>query len=191
MISNRSTGKQGYALAAASWARGAQVTLISTAELSAPVGVTVVPVETAAQMQAAVEQVADAEIIVMAAAVADFAPANPALEKIKKASDDVPEIKLVKTHDFLVELGAKKQPHQTIVGFAAETENLLENARGKLDRKHLDLIVANDVSAPRTGFGHDTNDVTLLTADGSTIDVPLGSKRDVSEAILDSVVTLR
>lgn len=191
VISNRSTGKQGYALAAASWARGARVTLISTADLSAPVGVTVVPVETAAQMQAAVEQVADAEIILMAAAVADFAPANPALEKIKKTNDDVPEIKLVKNHDFLVDLGARKQPHQTIVGFAAETENLIENARGKLVRKHLDLIVANDVAAPRTGFGHDTNDVTLLTADGSNIDVPLGSKRDVSDAILDSVVGLR
>ncbi len=191
VISNRSTGKQGYALAAAAWARGADVTLITTVDLPAPIGVTIVPVETAAQMQVAVEAVHDHDVIIMAAAVADFRPADPADHKIKKTGSDVPTIELEKTHDFLVDLGANKVPGQTIVGFAAETENLLENATGKLQRKNLDLIVANDVSAPKTGFGHDTNQVTILLADGSSDVVPLGTKRVIADAIFDAVVRAR
>jgi len=191
VISNRSTGKQGYALAQAAWARGARVTLVSTVDREAPVGVDVVSVESAAQMQDAVMAHADADVIVMAAAVADFRPPSPPRHKIKKAGDGVPEIALEKTHDFLVELGQKKQGGQVLVGFAAETENLLVNARGKLERKNLDLIVANDVSAPGAGFGHDTNKVTLVLAAGDEIDVPLGSKRVVADAIFDAVVRVR
>ena len=191
VISNRSTGKQGYALAEAAWARGAEVTLISTVEREAPTGVNVVSVVSAADMHAAVMGVADADVIVMAAAVADFRPANAATEKIKKTGDGVPQISLEKTHDFLVDLGQSKPPGQVLVGFAAETENLLENAQGKLDRKNLDLIVANDVSAPGAGFAHDTNKVTLLFGSGEQNDVPIGSKRVVADAIFDAVVRVR
>lgn len=188
VISNRSTGKQGYALAAAAWARGAHVTLVSTVDRPDPPGVDIVRVDSAEQMQHAVATVADAEVIIMAAAVADFRPAATATEKIKKSSGEVPTIDLVKTHDFLVDLGASKRPGQILVGFAAETQNLLDNARGKLERKNLDLIVANDVSAPNAGFGHDTNKVTILGSDGTNHDVPLGSKRAVADAVLDAVV---
>ena len=191
VISNRSTGKQGYALAESAWMRGAEVTLISTVEREAPVGCTVVAVESAADMQDAVMAVADADVIVMAAAVADFRPASPAGEKIKKGAGEVPEILLEKTHDFLVDLGQQKPDGQVLVGFAAETQNLLENARGKLERKNLDLIVANDVSAPDAGFAHDTNKVTLVLGSGEEIDVPLGSKRVVADAIFDAVVGVR
>ncbi len=191
VISNRSTGKQGYALAEAAWMRGADVTLISTVDRESPIGCTVVSVESASQMQDAVMAVADADIIVMAAAVADFRPASPAGEKIKKGAGEVPEILLEKTHDFLVDLGQQKPNGQVLVGFAAETENLLENARGKLERKNLDLIVANDVSAPDAGFAHDTNKVTLVLGSGEEIDVPLGSKRVVADAIFDAVVGVR
>ena len=139
-------------------------------------------------MQSAVHRVAEAEVIIMAAAVADFRPSNPAIEKIKKADGEVPAIPLEKTHDFLVDLGTQKPPGQVLVGFAAETQDVLANARGKLERKNLDLIVANDVSSPGAGFGHDTNKVTILSIDASDVDVPMGSKRDVAESILDAVV---
>ncbi len=191
VISNRSTGKQGYALAEAAWARGADVTLISTVDREAPVGVTVVPVKTAVEMQAAVMNVASADVIVMAAAVADFRPKAPADHKIKKESGEVPQIELEKTHDFLVVLGENKPGGQVLVGFAAETENLIDNAKGKLARKKLDLIVANDVSAPDVGFAHDTNKVTILVSDGSQIEVPLDTKRVVADAIFDAVVRVQ
>jgi len=191
VISNRSTGKQGYALAEAAWARGATVTLISTVDREVVSGVNVVAVESAADMHAAVMAVADADVIIMAAAVADFRPANPAGDKIKKAGTDVPEIALEKTHDFLVDLGQTKPAGQVLVGFAAETQNLIENARGKLERKNLDLIVANDVSAPGAGFAHDTNKVTLVFGNGEQIDVPMSSKRVVADAIFDAVVRVR
>lgn len=190
VISNRSTGKQGYALAEAAWARGARVTLITTAQLPDPVGVDIVRVESAAQMQGAVEQVDEADVIIMAAAVADFRPEHMAEEKIKKGEGGVPNIDLVKTHDFLVDLGAAKRPGQVIVGFAAETQNLLDNARRKLLAKNLDLIVANDVSAPDAGFAHDTNKVTILRADGPDLDVPLGSKRVVADAVMDVIAEI-
>ena len=188
VISNRSTGKQGYALAEAAWARGGDVTLISTVGSEAPPGVTVVEVQTAAEMQEAVMAVRDAEVIVMAAAVADFRPADPSGEKLKKDAGAVPEIALEKTHDFLVELGETKPEGQILVGFAAETENLLENARAKLKRKNLDLIVANDVSAPGAGFAHDTNAVTILFGTGDELAIPLDTKRAIADAIFDAVV---
>lgn len=191
VITNRSTGKQGYALAESAWARGATVTLVSTVDREPPIGVDVVRVETAAQMQAAVDEVSGADVIIMAAAVADFRPVDPAIRKIKKTGDAVPEIDLEKTHDFLVDLGANKPGGQVLVGFAAETENLAANARGKLERKNLDLIIANDVSAPNAGFAHDTNKVTILSASGEDVDVPLQSKRAVADAILDAVSAVR
>ena len=164
------------------------MTLISTVGREAPPGVTVVEVQTAAEMQEAVMAVRDAEVIVMAAAVADFRPADPSGEKLKKDAGAVPEIALEKTHDFLVELGETKPEGQILVGFAAETENLLENARAKLKRKNLDLIVANDVSAPGAGFAHDTNAVTILFGTGDELAIPLDTKRAIADAILDAVV---
>ena len=191
VISNRSTGKQGYALAQSAWARGAKVTLISTADREPPVGVDVVPVQTAAEMEHAVMAVRDADVIVMAAAVADYRPANPATSKIKKSDGAVPEIALEKTHDFLVDLGQSKPDGQVLVGFAAETDNLIDNAKGKLERKSLDLIVANDVSAPGVGFAHDTNEVTILFGTGAKRDVSLGTKRAIADAVFDAVVEVR
>ena len=191
VISNRSTGKQGYALAAAAWSRGAEVTLVSTVDRPKPTGVEVVVVESAAEMQAQVEKRSDADVIIMAAAVADFRPSRPAHHKIKKDRDGVPSIELERTHDFLVDLGAGKAPGQTIVGFAAETEQLIDNARNKLVRKDLDLIVANDVSAAGAGFGHDTNQVSIIAADGRVDEVPLGSKREVADAVIDAIVSAR
>jgi len=191
VISNRSTGKQGYALAEAAWARGADVTLISTVERDAPAGVTVVPVQTASDMQDAVMKVRDADVIVMAAAVADFRPSDVATNKIKKGDGGVPQITLEKTHDFLVELGENKPNGQVLVGFAAETENVIENAKSKLARKNLDLIVANDVSAPGAGFGHDTNEVVVLFGAGEQRAIPLNTKRAVADAIFDAVVGIQ
>ena len=194
VITNRSSGKQGYALAAAAVARGAEVTLVSTVDLPVPPGATVVPVGSAAEMQAAIMPVAEAQdVIVMAAAVADFTPARPADHKLKKDPDGggVPDLVLAPTHDFLVDLGERKPPGQVLVGFAAETDDLRANAAGKLDRKRLDLIVGNDVSAPGVGFAHDTNAVVVLDADGNERHVPLATKREVADAIWDVVVARR
>jgi phosphopantothenoylcysteine decarboxylase/phosphopantothenate--cysteine ligase len=190
VIANRSSGKQGYAVAAEAAERGADVVLVSTVELPAPHGVRVVAVETAAEMQAAVEAEGDAEVIVMAAAVADFRPKAAAEGKIKKR-DGVPEIVLEPTPDILAGLGAAKRPGQVLVGFAAETDDLLANAAAKLRAKHLDLIVANDVAAPGVGFGHDTNAVTLLRPDADPVTVDLRDKRAIAREILDVVVALR
>lgn len=186
VISNRSTGKQGYAFAEEAWFRGARVTLVTTVDTPEPVGVHRVDVQTAADMQHAVEAVDDADIIVMAAAVADFRPADPADHKIKKTDGAAPQIPLEKTHDFLVDLGEKKPDGQVLIGFAAETDDLLDNAQGKLERKKLDIIVANDVSKPGVGFEHDTNEVVIIQADGSREDVPLTDKRDVARRVLDT-----
>jgi len=191
VIANRSSGKQGYAIAAEAVARGARVTLVSTVELAAPPGATVVAVETAAQMQAALTTVAPgADVVVMAAAVADFRPVAAADGKIKK-DQGVPQLLLEATPDILAGLGAVKPLRQTLVGFAAETSDLLANAAAKLQRKNLDLIVANDVGAPGVGFQHDTNAVTLLRADGTAHMVALTDKRAVAKAVLDTVVQIR
>jgi phosphopantothenoylcysteine decarboxylase/phosphopantothenate--cysteine ligase len=190
VIANRSSGKQGYAVAAEAAARGARVTLVSTVELAVPHGVDVVPVETAAQMQAAVAERAErADVVVMAAAVADFRPVAPATGKIKKDAG-VPTITLEPTPDILAGLGASKRPGQVLVGFAAETDDLNTHAESKLRRKNLDLIVANDVSAPGVGFQHDTNAVTLLRADGPSRAVPLADKRTIAAAVIDTIVDI-
>ena len=190
VISNRSTGKQGYALAAAAHARGADVTLVTTVDREPPPGVDIVPVTSAASMQDAVmPRAADTDVIIMAAAVADFRPASVADHKIKKG-DGIDAIPLERTHDFLVDLGEAKPDGQTLVGFAAETSDLEANARGKLERKRLDLIVANDVSMENVGFAHDTNEVLIISAD-AVRPVPLADKRVIADAVLDAVVTAR
>jgi phosphopantothenoylcysteine decarboxylase / phosphopantothenate---cysteine ligase len=187
-ISNRSSGKQGYAVAEAATARGADVVLVTTARRQAPAGVTVVPVETAAEMEAAVVHHAeDADVVVMAAAVADFRVKAPADSKLLK-SDGVPELVLEPTPDILAELGRRRRRGQVLVGFAAETGDMQARAIAKLRAKHIDLMVANDVSAPDVGFDHDTNAVTILDSDGACRDVPLASKLQVAHAILDSVI---
>jgi phosphopantothenoylcysteine decarboxylase/phosphopantothenate--cysteine ligase len=191
VIANRSSGKQGYAIAAEAAARGAVVTLVSTVDLPVPPGVGVERVETAAEMQAALERLAPAcDVILMAAAVADFRPVDAAVGKLKKR-DGVPQITLEPTPDILAGLGAGKRPGQILVGFAAETDDVAANARSKLAAKALDMIVANDVGAPATGFGHDTNAVTIFTASGAPVAVPLSGKRAVAAAVLDQVVACR
>jgi phosphopantothenoylcysteine decarboxylase/phosphopantothenate--cysteine ligase len=189
VITNRSSGKQGYAVAADAASRGAHVVLVTTIDRPAPAGVNeVVRVVSAADMEAAVvPRAPTADIIVMAAAVADFRPKAPPDRKLKK-SDGVPEIVLEPTHDFLVDLGNRKPPGQVVIGFAAETDDVEANARRKLRSKHLDLIVANDVSAPGAGFEHDTNQVIILGADGIEEKLPLMSKADVARAVIDAAV---
>ena len=189
-ITNRSTGKQGYALAEAAVARGATVTLVTTVDREAPIGVEIKHAETASDLRSAVMSCADNyDVIIMAAAVADFQPSLPADRKLKK-SEQITNLQIEPTHDFLIDLGKGKSSHQIIVGFAAETEELENNAKEKLQRKNLDLIVANDVSAPDTGCAHDPNEVLLITGEGKT-NVSLASKRVVADKILDAVLILR
>jgi phosphopantothenoylcysteine decarboxylase/phosphopantothenate--cysteine ligase len=191
VIANRSSGKQGYAIAAEALARGAQVTLVSTVDLPVPAGAVLRPVETAAQMQAALTELAPgAHVIVMAAAVADFRPVAAVAGKIKK-DQGTPQIVLEPTPDILAGLGATKPAGQVLVGFAAETSDLLANAESKLQRKHLDLIVANDVGAPGVGFQHDTNAVTLVQPGGVVHTVGLTDKRSIAKEVLDTVVRIR
>jgi phosphopantothenoylcysteine decarboxylase/phosphopantothenate--cysteine ligase len=189
-IGNRSSGKQGYALAEAALARGAEVVLVTTVDRAAPEGARVLRVESAAEMEAAVQAHRLAEVIVMAAAVADFRPVDVATSKIKKG-DGAPQVVLEPTADILAGLGAAKEPGQVLVGFAAETDDVIDNAVSKLRRKNVDAIVANDVSAPEVGFAHDTNEVTIICADGSHRRVSLRSKREVADAVLDTGVELR
>jgi len=190
VIANRSSGKQGHALAFEAAARGASVTVVTTVPRDVPPGAELVRVETAAEMEAEVlARAATADVVVMAAAVADFRPKVVADQKIKKDGGP-PELVLEPTPDILAGLGAVKRPGQILVGFAAETEALRQNAADKLRRKHLDLIVANDVSAPGAGFEHDTNEVLIL-GEGIEQNVSLTDKRAIAAAVLDAVVALR
>ncbi len=190
VIANRSSGKQGYAIAGEAAARGARVTLVSTVDLPVPAGVEVCVVETAAQMAAALSELApSADVVVMAAAVADFRPVSSVAGKLKKAKG-VPEIVLEPTADILAGLGAGKPAGQVLVGFAAETDDLLANATSKLRAKNLDLIVANDVGQPGVGFQHDTNAVTLVDAAGNATAIALTDKKAVAKAVVDKVVEL-
>jgi phosphopantothenoylcysteine decarboxylase/phosphopantothenate--cysteine ligase len=189
-IGNRSSGKQGYAIAEDAAARGARVTLVTTVDRSVDAGIEVVRVDTADEMHAAVSaRSGSSDVVVMAAAVADFKPTSAADRKIKK-SGGAPEVVLEPTVDILAALGAGKPAGQTLVGFAAETDDLRVNAESKLAAKGADLIVANDVSAPWAGFEHDTNEVVLLSAAGA-IEVPRADKRQIARAVLDAVTTLR
>ncbi len=191
VIANRSSGKQGYAIAAEAAARGAEVTIVSTVSLPTPPGATVRRVETAAEMDVEMQQAADDhDVIVMAAAVADFRPANVADGKLKKR-DGAPEIVLEPTPDILAGLGARKRAGQVLVGFAAETDDLVANATAKLVAKRLDLLVANDVAKPGVGFEHDTNAVTLLRPDAEPVEIDLADKRDVARAVIDAIVAIR
>jgi phosphopantothenoylcysteine decarboxylase/phosphopantothenate--cysteine ligase len=190
-VGNRSSGKQGHALAAEAAARGAKVTLVSTVDLPVPPRADVVRVETAAEMEDAVHAAeASADVVVMAAAVADFRPARVAVRKLKKQAG-VPEITLEPTPDILAGLGTRKRPGQTIVGFAAETDEVRQNAAAKLAAKGIDLIVANDVTAPGAGFEHDTNHVVIMDADGTEREVPLADKRAIARAVFDAVTQRR
>jgi phosphopantothenoylcysteine decarboxylase/phosphopantothenate--cysteine ligase len=189
-LSNRSSGKQGHALADVAAQRGAKVTLVTTTDRPVGPGVEIVRVQTAAEMEHAVLTRSDAcDVVVMAAAVADFRPVAVVDHKIKK-DGGVPELMLEPTTDILAALGARKHPGQTIVGFAAETDDLVANARGKLERKGADLIVANDVSAPDAGFEHDTNAVVIVSPDATT-PVALRDKRAIASAVLDAVLETR
>jgi phosphopantothenoylcysteine decarboxylase / phosphopantothenate---cysteine ligase len=194
VLTNRSSGKQGYAIAEAALARGADVTLVSTANLPDPAvrsgSLSVVRVETAAQMLDAVRNEAkEADVVIMAAAVADFRPVSPMDSKFKKENGAL-SISLEPTEDILATLCAERSGSQVIVGFAAETNDVVENARKKLATKGCDLLVVNDVSAERVGFDHETNEVIILAADGNDVEVALTSKRAVGDAILDKVVSL-
>ena len=189
-VGNRSSGKQGAAVAAEAAARGAEVVLVTTQSERAPAAARVVTVDTAAEMAAAVElEAPSADVVVMAAAVADFRPARPSGTKLKK-DRGVPAMELEPTADILATLGASKGPDQVLVGFAAETEDIEANALGKLHSKNLDVIVANDVSKQQVGFGHDTNEIVMFTADGARHYVPLTTKREAARAVLDVVVAL-
>jgi phosphopantothenoylcysteine decarboxylase / phosphopantothenate---cysteine ligase len=187
-IGNRSSGKQGHAVAEAAHARGAKVTLVTTSSLASSPGIERVQVESAAEMQSAVDVVAaQSDIIVMAAAVADFRPVVAADQKIKKHSASTLGVTFEVTPDILAALGEAKSSTQYLVGFAAETQDLLQNAEQKLVFKNLDLIVANDVSAPDTGFEHDTNAVTIISRGAGQQVLSLRSKRDIAEALLDVI----
>ena len=191
-ITNRSSGKQGHAIAVAAARRGADVTLVTSSPLPLPpdvaAAVTRVDVETAADMEQAVGASSEAaDVIVMAAAVADFRPKAHADSKMSK-EDGVPDLVLEPTPDILAGLARRRTPGQVLVGFAAETHDALERGRRKLERKGVDFLVVNDVSAPGAGFDHDTNAVVILDADGSTTEVPLTSKDAVANAVLDRVI---
>ena len=195
-IANRSSGRQGHALAEVAAERGARVVLVTASELPPPSGVEVVRVETASELAAEVlGRSRSVDAVVMAAAVADFRPARPSPEKLAK-SDGPPELVLEPTEDVLAELGRRRRAGearagQVIVGFAAETRDVLERARGKLKDKGADLLVVNDVTQPGAGFGHETNAVTLLFASGETVEVPMAPKRTIAAEVLDAVARLR
>ena len=198
VITNRSSGKQGYALAQAALDAGAQVTLITTpTKLTPPIGAEVVHVETAKQMLEAVLKESDGcDALIMAAAVADFRPKNTAKDKIKKAGG-VPQIELEATEDILKTVSAsgltrsgKRKRPRVVAGFAAESQSLIENAVNKLQSKNLDLIAANDISAEDAGFAVETNRITLLFADGRRESLALMSKTEAAEIIIERIAAL-
>ena len=190
-ITNRSTGKMGYALAEAARDRGANVTLISgPTKLAAPEGVEFVQIESSAQLCAAVLERGDkADVVVQAAAPADFRPKNVAERKIKKTGENM-TLELEATTDIAAELGRRKKTGQILVAFAAETNDVMDNARGKLIKKNADMVVANDVSRSDAGFGVDTNVITLITASDVRA-LEKMSKRAAADAILSRVRELR
>lgn len=193
-ITNRSSGKQGYALAQAALDRGADVILISgPTQLAPPDGVEFIRITTAEEMKSAViKSLPESTALIMAAAVADYRPASPLDQKVKKSSG-VPEISLVETPDILTEVAKEKSktgyPIVT-VGFAAESQDLLKNARQKLEEKNLDLIIANDISTEDAGIAVDDNRVTILDAGGGQEDLPLMDKFDVAQHVLERVIGL-
>ena len=190
-LGNRSSGKQGHALADDAAARGARVTLVTTAECPVAPGVEVVKVDTAAEMESAVLAHSDAaDVVLMAAAVADFRPRVVASSKLRRA-EGLTEVALEPTPDILAAVTARRRPGQTVVGFAAEWGDPRPGAAEKLRAKGLDLIVANDVSAPGAGFEHDTNAVTVLSTSGIELNGGLDDKRAIARAVLDAVLVHR
>jgi phosphopantothenoylcysteine decarboxylase/phosphopantothenate--cysteine ligase len=187
-IGNRSSGKMGYALAEAARDRGAKVALITAStSLPEPAGMEVIPVRTAAEMKEAVAKATQqADALIMAAAIADYQPKSVAKAKIKKKGSPSLTLELIRTPDILTEV----KGNFLKVGFAAESEDVVANAKQKLEKKQLDLIVANDITDAESGFGADTNKVTLIDRGGKTDSLPLMSKREVADKILDRVVGL-
>jgi len=191
-LTNRSSGKMGYAIARAAVARGAQVTLVTgPVHLPAVAGAGMVPVTTTADLLREVTLRAPGQdVLIQAAAPADFAPALASERKLKKNGDGGLTLELVQTADVAREAGRSKKPGQTFVGFAAETHDGVENARRKLESKFLDLIALNDVTRPGAGFDTDTNELTLLTRD-TVKELPMMSKQEAAEALLDEILRLR
>ncbi len=189
-LTNRSTGKMGFAIARAAWLRGADVTLIAGRHTCPELNfVKTVNVTTAPEMySAALDAAKDADIIIMAAAVADYRPAEVKKSKIKKSAG-AEEIRLVRNPDILAELGKKYAGSKTIIGFAMETENLLENAAEKCAKKHADFIVANNLRTEGAGFGTDTNVVSIIKKDGTVTDYPKMDKSALADIILTEAVS--
>ncbi|HTT90700.1 MAG TPA: bifunctional phosphopantothenoylcysteine decarboxylase/phosphopantothenate--cysteine ligase CoaBC [Acidimicrobiales bacterium] len=191
-IGNRSSGKQGYAIASELQARGAEVVLVTSSPLAPPAKVEVVEVETAAEMaEAVLAEAAGADVVVMAAAVADYRPSAAAPAKLKKSGTPM-TVELVPTLDILATLGARKRPAQVVVGFAAETasgDELVELGRGKLAAKRADLVVANDVGAENAGFGSDRS-AAVIVSDGALTDLGVSDKRAVASKLVDAIADL-
>lgn len=189
-ISNRSSGKMGYAIASAAWRRGAEVVLISgPCSLPAPVGINRIKVETAQEMHDTVSEYAEnADVIIKAAAVSDFKPAKYSVQKVKKKDGEGGSLELARTPDILFGLGKNKKKEQVLVGFAAETENHLDEGLRKLQKKNLDFIAVNNIGGDTTGFEVDTNKITLLSA-AETKELPFTSKAHSADLLLDAVIT--
>ncbi|MBP5595076.1 MAG: bifunctional phosphopantothenoylcysteine decarboxylase/phosphopantothenate--cysteine ligase CoaBC [Pseudobutyrivibrio sp.] len=188
-ITNHSTGKMGYAIAKVAMERGAQVTLVSgPVAIEPPMFVEVIKIRSAAEMAEAVKsRAADSDIIIKSAAVADYRPIEVATEKIKKKDGESSSIALERTEDILSYLGENRKEGQFICGFSMETENMLENSKKKLEKKKVDMIVANNLRTQGAGFGTDTNVVTLITKDEAR-ELPIMSKEDVAQAIFDTIL---
>jgi phosphopantothenoylcysteine decarboxylase/phosphopantothenate--cysteine ligase len=191
-VGNRSSGRMGYEIAAAAWRRGADVLLVSgPSHLPVPAGVEVRKVESAEEMRAAVaDALPSADVLVMAAAVADFRPANPADEKLKKEAGGIPEIRLERTADVLASTRELRHADAVVVGFALETRDVVENGRRKMEAKGLDLLVVNDAREPGAGFEVATNRVTFLRPGAPDEALPLMPKSQVADEILDRVVAI-
>jgi len=192
-VGNRSSGRMGFALAREAARRGAEVTLIAAnVGLDAPYGARVIPVRSAAELDAACRsEIADCDVLLMSAAVADFRPAGPVDRKLKK-EDGVPKLELEPTADVLSALADLRRADQTLVGFAAEHgAGAVERGRAKLERKRLDAVVVNDIAGAGIGFGFDENEVTIVTADGAERHVPRARKDRIAQAVLDEVERLR
>jgi len=190
-ITNHSTGKMGYAIATNAMLRGANVTLVSgPTNIKKPPFVEVVDIESAQDMfEAVTSRAADQDIIIKSAAVADYRPANVSDEKVKKKDGDM-SIPLERTQDILKFLGEHKPANQFLCGFSMETQNMLENSRAKLEKKNLDMIIANNLKVAGAGFGVDTNVVTMITKDDE-IELEIMSKSDVAKCILDQILKIR
>jgi len=191
-ISNRSSGRMGLAIAEAAHSRGASVLVVAAnTTIEFPTGLEVRTVTSADEMyEAVMKDLGEATVFVGAAAVADYKPAQTASQKMKKSDGSI-SLKLDRTRDILQEVAAKRAESQLVIGFAAETENVIENAQGKLRRKKLDAVVANDVSRTDAGFDSNNNAVTIVTQDHSPIELPLMAKKDAAQRILDEIVRLR